>query len=144
MHIYICIYRQYTTEEEHRSVRKLWSFYWIKASQLRFILYIYIYIYIYFWHHRAEEETAEVVENSGILCDFHWIKVSFTLCVAALFVAIQYAAFPRSVIAFYCNVINIYAYAYMLYKCITELCLRDYSFQSCNIIVTKHNHGIFL
>ena len=38
----IRIYRQYTTEERHRSVRMLWSFnnivlYWIKVSQLRFI-----------------------------------------------------------------------------------------------------------
>ena len=31
----IRIYRQYTTEEGHGSVRKLWSFYWIKVSQLR-------------------------------------------------------------------------------------------------------------
>ena len=39
-------YRQYTTEEGHWSIQKLWSFYWIKVSQLRFIFVFYIYIYI--------------------------------------------------------------------------------------------------
>ena len=34
---YIRIYRQYATEEGYRSVRKLWSFYWIKVSQLCFM-----------------------------------------------------------------------------------------------------------
>ena len=32
------IHRQYTIEEGHRSVRKLWSFYWIKVSQVSFIV----------------------------------------------------------------------------------------------------------
>ena len=42
----VVYWRQYTTEEGHRSVRQLWSFYCIKMSQLRFILVSYIYIFI--------------------------------------------------------------------------------------------------
>ena len=51
---YIYTYRQYTTEEGHMSVRKPWSFYWIKVSQLRFIFVFNIYIYIYI--HRVKVE----------------------------------------------------------------------------------------
>ena len=38
------VYRHYTTEEGRMTVPKLWSFYWIKVSLLRFI-FVYIYIY---------------------------------------------------------------------------------------------------
>ena len=51
--IYICIiicdnvaYFKYTTEEGHRSVKKLLSFYWTKVSQLSFI-FVFCFIYIF-------------------------------------------------------------------------------------------------
>ena len=51
LYIYIYIYRQYTTEEGHRSVRKLWSFYYhfIGLKCHYYALYlcsIYMCIYI--------------------------------------------------------------------------------------------------
>ena len=50
--IYICIIiRVNVMYDGHRSVQKLWSFYWIKVSQLRFIFVFFIYILITIFLH---------------------------------------------------------------------------------------------
>ena len=44
--------------------------------------YMCIYTYIYVGVIPLRK-TAGVVENSGILCSFHWIKLFFDLCFTA-------------------------------------------------------------
>ena len=102
----IRIYRQYTTEEGHRSVRIPWSFYWIKVSQLRFIFvfclliiqyaetlirYIVTYMYIHTYIHMHIYTYIYIERERGWNCTY------------------------------FRKYIYIYIYTYMKHKCVMSL-----------------------
>ena len=111
----IRIYRQYITGEGHRSVRKLWSFYCINVSQLRFIYVLCLYIYI----------------NSKKICTGHFNSNDFMKKCDVSVLLVPSTGDHIKVYIYMCTFIYVYIYIYIYKKCMKSIC------QICNIIDTR-------